>query len=71
MLIRRSLVAITGLWLSVSLAENASAQKLNHRSFLGCPPPELISQREDWLGWQSQIRLKDLRGKVVWLQFNF
>jgi len=49
----------------------AWGQKFNHNSYLGKQPPELLSQKKHWLGWDRQVTLAKLKGKVVWLQFNF
>lgn len=70
----------TGPWLlctaiaTFTLLEQPSrcaAQKWNYHSYLGERPPELQSERKHWLGWETQVTLKELQGKVIWLQFNF
>jgi len=53
------------------MASTGSAQRLNHNSYMGKSPPEITAHRHDWLGWDKHVSLEDLRGKVVWLQFNF
>lgn len=62
-------VATWGLWLA--LTANLSAQAFNYQSFLGQTPPELQAEAQHWLGWDRRVSLADLRGQVVWLQFNF
>lgn len=41
------------------------------RSFRGKTPPELVSDKEHWIGATEQVTLTKLKGHVVWLQFNF
>ena len=59
-----------GLWVC-AFASTGTAQKLNRNSYLGQPPPEIRSQEQHWLGWHEKVTLAHLKGKVVWLQFNF
>ena len=40
------------------------------KNLLGQSPPELISHEKNWLHG-APTSLKDLHGRVVWLQFNF
>ena len=37
---------------------------------VGQAPPELASEREQWLGSEAALTLGDLKGKVVWLEFG-
>ena len=71
MVCRPAYAAVFGLLLACSFVTTAGAQKFNHNSYVGLEPPKLVSQRDHWLGWQEQVVLNDLKGKVVWLQFNF
>ena len=71
MIFRIAYAAVFALSSANYFASSAAAQKLNHNSYLGKKPPELVSQRDHWLGWKEQVVLSDLKGKVVWLQFNF
>ncbi len=41
------------------------------KSFKDRAPPELISLRSHWVNADGVVTLKQLEGKVVWLQFNF
>jgi thiol-disulfide isomerase/thioredoxin len=68
---RGTFAAMGGLLLACSCFNTATAQKFNHNSYIGKEPPELVSRKDQWLGWQETVILKDLKGKVVWLQFNF
>jgi hypothetical protein len=61
---------LCGLWIC-GFASTGSAQQLNHNSYLNKCPPEIRSQQQHWLGWDKKVTLADLKGKVVWLQFNF
>jgi hypothetical protein len=49
----------------------AGADSPGWNSYLGNTPPELVSQKEQWVNTTDALRLEDLRGKVVWLTFNF
>jgi hypothetical protein len=40
------------------------------KPLLGTAPPELVADKEQWLTGQP-VTLRCLRGRVVWLQFNF
>ena len=72
MTLRKNMLAAIGVPLLVcSLVATAAAQRFNHNSYLGKAPPELLSQRDHWLGWHEMVTLDRLKGKVVWLQFNF
>ena len=44
---------------------------VHRRDLLGKEPPELAARDADWLGGAPPTRLAALRGRVVWLQFNF
>ena len=48
----------------------AGPPDLHRRDLLGRDAPELVAQEVDWLGGPP-TNLAALRGKVVWLQFNF
>ncbi len=41
------------------------------RSFKGRVPPEIVSSERHWVNASRAVTLERLRGKVVWLQFNF
>lgn len=58
------------LMLSV-LPGRCVGQRYGHNSYVGKRPPELVSRRTHWLGHQGPTALDQLKGKVVWLQFNF
>jgi thiol-disulfide isomerase/thioredoxin len=46
-------------------------QDIGATSYLGKAPPELVSQKDQWLNSSEAITLGMLRGKVVWLEFGF
>jgi hypothetical protein len=37
---------------------------------VGQEPPELVSERGQWLGSEEALKLRDLKGKVVWMEFG-
>jgi hypothetical protein len=49
----------------------AGPGEMHRRTFLGAAPPELVSEPSQWLGAAPPVTLAGLRGRVVWLQFNF
>lgn len=58
--------------LSLCLAGPAVAQSSSpqRKPLVGKKPPELVADKEQWLAGQP-VTLQSLRGRVVWLQFNF
>lgn len=42
----------------------------HRKDLVGQPPPELVGAGEHWLAGPP-VTLAGLKGKVVWLQFNF
>ena len=46
-------------------------QKHDRNSYLGKNPPEIVSEKEHWIGTANRLTLAQLKGKVVWLHFNF
>jgi hypothetical protein len=56
----------------VSLAVPAGADGPSplRKNLLGQKPPELVAEKDDWLSGPP-ASLEKLRGRVVWLQFNF
>lgn len=63
-----SLVAL-GVFSVVSPAFAQSSSALR-KPLIGKAPPELIFEKEHWLAGPGES-LQQLKGKVVWLQFNF
>ena len=49
----------------------AKDRETQRKSFLGKTPPKIVAEDEHWLGTQPPVTLAALKGKVVWLQFNF
>ena len=67
---RRSLkrcVAVVAICFFSSLA---GAQKHDRNSYLGETPPDIVAEKEHWAG-TAPPSLAQLKGKVVWLHFNF
>ncbi len=54
--------------ISTALPQDRQAQR---KWLMGQTPPELTFQKEHWLGKTPGTTLADLKGKAVWLQFNF
>lgn len=63
------------LWLiataatGVGLAADDGSRRYD--SYAGQAPPELISAPEHWVNRDGKLTLAGLKGKLVWLQFNF
>ena len=53
------------------LSGRSDGQKYERNSYLGATPPELVSEKEHWIGADEPLTLATLKGKVVWLHFNF
>ena len=61
---------IRGL-LAVLLAAALAPQEQNlGNSYLGKAPPELVTEKEQWLN-SEPLQLAKLKGKAVWLEFGF
>ena len=55
-------------WIALALvAVGAGALQ---ESYLGKAPPELMSEKSQWLGADKAWKLAELKGKVVWLEFG-
>ncbi len=48
----------------------AHRQPHDRNSYLGQTPREIVSEAEHWAGTPPP-KLSDLKGKVVWLHFNY
>ena len=61
------------LFLSAVCVSRASAEdrEILRKSLVGKAPPELVFQKEHWLGKSPATSFAALKGQVVWLQFNF
>ena len=54
-----------------SINVRAWGQKHDRNSFLGKVPPDIVSERDHWIGAREPLTLAKLKGRVVWLHFNF
>lgn len=62
------LIAMLILAASVASAEESEVLRKN---LWGQVPPEIVGEKSQWMGKSSPVTLAALKGKVVWLQFNF
>ena len=62
-------VTIVALTLSMSSAQDRATPL--RKSLVGKAPPELVAEPNHWLGKAPPVTLAQLKGQVVWLQFNF
>ncbi len=58
------------LALAALAACGAEGQEYSN-SYKGRTPPEIASEKGDWLNSTEALKLEKLRGKVVWLEFSF
>ena len=49
----------------------ACAQDEEQKTFKGKVPPELEVEGKNWLNAKKPVKLADLKGRVVWLEFGF
>ena len=61
----------TAVVLTFILGHSGRADPYRFTSFQGRTPPELIGKSAHWINSKKALTLKDLRGRPVWLQFNF
>lgn len=59
-------------WLAAALVAATVPQDVQFgNSYLGKAPPELVSEKSQWLNSAEALTFEKLRGKVVWLEFGF
>jgi hypothetical protein len=61
---------LAGILLSLAGPAAADGPGPLRKSLLGKEPPELVADAGQWLAGPP-VSLAKLRGRVVWLQFNF
>ena len=49
----------------------AQEEKIYTNSYKGKAPPELEVEGKNWLNAKKPVKLGDLKGRVVWLEFSF
>lgn len=49
----------------------AEESEILRKNLLGQVPPEIVGERNQWMGKSPPVTLAEFKGKVVWLQFNF
>ena len=65
------LAVVASLLMLFVLPGRSVGQRYGHNSYVGRRPPELVSQQAHWLAHHGPTELDQLKGNVVWLQFNF
>lgn len=61
-------------WLIVAILAAVAAapqDQLFSNSYKGKSPPEIVSDKADWINSDKALKLADLKGKPVWLEFSF
>ena len=59
-------------WIAAALVAAVLPQDVKFgNSYLGKAPPELVSEKAQWLNSDEALTFEKLRGKVVWLEFGF
>ena len=59
-----------GLLAALLAALSAPQEQNLGNSYLGKAPPEIVSEKEQWLN-SEPLSLGKLKGKVVWIEFGF
>lgn len=67
-MLRIPLVLVVAL--SVALPAVAQDRDVRRKALLGKVPPEIVAAEANWFRGPATT-LAGLKGKVVWLQFNF
>lgn len=49
----------------------AQEREVLRKNLIGKTPQELVGEKNDWLGKSPPRVLAELKGQVLWLQFNF
>lgn len=62
------MLRMTALLVVALLAPQAGESYSN--SYKGKAPPELLSQKDDWLNAQEPLEFGKLKGKVIWLELS-
>ena len=57
-------------WVTLAFTAALAVAPQDAPSYLGKEPPELVSEKGQWLGTDQAWKLADLKGKVVWLEFG-
>ena len=52
-------------------APRQDEEKIHSNSYKGKAPPEIVSEKGEWLNSKDPVKLAALKGKVVWLEFGF
>ena len=60
-------------WLAVLALAACGAQegKIYSNSYKGKAPPELVSEKDQWINSAEKVTVAAQKGKVVWLEFSF
>lgn len=62
------------MWGAILLGAAAAATGQDepyYNTYKGKAPPELVSEKDQWLNTKNPLTLEKLRGRVVWLEFSF
>lgn len=72
-MISASLLTFCVLALYGGAAEQPPSLGVTNRcnSLRGKVPPELVAQKKHWIGTTEEVTLEKLKGRVVWLEFNY
>lgn len=61
---------LVGILVSLAVPATADGPSPLRKDLLGKSPPELVADKDHWLSGPP-VSFEKLRGRVVWLQFNF
>ncbi|HEU4339152.1 MAG TPA: hypothetical protein VFS19_03715 [Planctomycetota bacterium] len=64
------LAAIALLLAGLACAQD-DQEEVHSNSYKGKAPPELKVEAKNWINAKKPVKLADLKGRVVWLEFSF
>ncbi len=67
---RKTTLALIFAAVCVAVAA-AQEREVRRKNLIGKAPRELVGEKTDWLGKSPPRVLAELKGQVLWLQFNF
>ena len=62
---------VAAAFLLASLQASQETEKIYTNSYKGKAPPELAIDAKHWINSKNAVKLADLKGRVVWLEFSF
>ena len=54
-----------------ALASAQDGDKIMSNSYKGKAPPELSISLDNWINAKAEVKLANLKGRVIWLEFGY